>query len=253
MSICSKACPVPIATQDIASSATYTGIPVLLLISLSRPFNREPPPAITMPLSLISAESSGGVLSSTECTASAMAETGSESASSISSEVTSMVFGSPEIRFLPLTSTLSCSSLGNAVPAFIFSSSAVLSPIIILCFFLIYLTMASSNLSPAILMEVDTTIPPRDITAMSVVPPPISNTMLPLALDISKPAPIADAIGSSISLVVLAPALLAASITALFSTSVTPLGTQTTILGLIILLLPIALSMKYLSIFSVMS
>ena len=56
---------------------------------------------------------------------------------------------------------------------------------------------------------------------MSVVPPPISTIMLPQGLEMSIPAPIAAAIGSSIKYTLRAPACDAASITALFSTSVT--------------------------------
>ena len=43
-----------------------------------------------------------------------------------------------------------------------------------------------------------TTEPPNEITAMSVVPPPISTTIFPQGFEISIPAPIAAAIGSSI-------------------------------------------------------
>ena len=95
-----------------------------------------------------------------------------------------------------------------------------------------------------------TTIPPSEITATSDVPPPISTIILPFGFEISIPAPIAAAIGSSIKYVLLAPACIAASITARFSTSVTPLGTQIITLGLNIRLLHI-LSKKYLSIRSV--
>ena len=61
----------------------------------------------------------------------------------------------------------------------IFISSAVRSPISRLCFLRMYRTMASSILSPAHLMDSLTTELPREMTATSVVPPPISNTMLP--------------------------------------------------------------------------
>ena len=91
--------------------------------------------------------------------------------------------------------------------------------------------MASSKLSPATLIDVLTTFPPSEITAISVVPPPISTTMLPQAFEISIPAPIAAAIGSSIINTLLAPACLVASSTALLSTEVTALGTQTAIVG----------------------
>ena len=41
-------------------------------------------------------------------------------------------------------------------------------------------------------------MPDSEITATSVVPPPMSTTMLPVAAVTSRPAPIAAAIGSSI-------------------------------------------------------
>lgn len=43
-----------------------------------------------------------------------------------------------------------------------------------------------------------TTSPLREITAMSVVPPPMSMTMLAQGWDMSSPQPIAAAIGSEI-------------------------------------------------------
>ena len=46
-------------------------------------------------------------------------------------------------------------------------------------------------------IDVDVTIPPSEITATSVVPPPMSTTMLPVGSWIGSPAPIAAAIGSS--------------------------------------------------------
>ena len=55
-------------------------------------------------------------------------------------------------------------------------------------------------------MDVLTTVPPKEITAISVVPPPISTIMLPQGLEISIPAPMAAAIGSSIIATSLAPA-----------------------------------------------
>ena len=41
------------------------------------------------------------------------------------------------------------------------------------------------------------TMPPSEITATSVVPPPMSTTMLPVGSCTGSPAPIAAAIGSS--------------------------------------------------------
>ena len=66
--------------------------------------------------------------------------------------------------------------------------------------------IAWSKLSPAILMEVETTDPAMEMTATSVVPPPMSTTRLPNGLVTSIPAPIAAAIGSSTRNTSLAPA-----------------------------------------------
>ena len=120
-----------------------------------------------------------------------------------------------------------------------------------MCFFLIYLTIASSKSSPAIFIEVLTTVPPSEITAISAVPPPISTIIFPTAFEISIPAPIAAATGSSIIFTSLAPAEYVASSTAFFSTSVAPDGIHTAILGFLNVFLPTDLSIKYLSIFSV--
>ena len=55
--------PVPLTTQSNGSSAIYTGIPVLKLISLSIFLISAPPPANTIPFSAISDDNSGGVFS----------------------------------------------------------------------------------------------------------------------------------------------------------------------------------------------
>ena len=74
-------------------------------------------------------------------------------------------------------------------------------------------------------------MPPSDSTATSVVPPPISTTIEPVGSVTGRPAPIAAAIGSSISQTLRAPALSADSWMARRSTAVEPDGTQTTICG----------------------
>ncbi len=51
-------------------------------------------------------------------------------------------------------------------------------------------------MSPATLKDSAVTIPPREITATSLVPPPISTIIWPEAKLIGIPAPIADRIGS---------------------------------------------------------
>ena len=65
----------------------------------------------------------------------------------------------------------------------------------------------------------------------SVVPPPMSTIMQPAGSVIGRPAPIAAAIGSSISQASRVPAFIVASWTAFFSTSVTPEGMPTTTRG----------------------
>ena len=70
-------------------------------------------------------------------------------------------------------------------------------------------------------------MPPSEITATSVVPPPMSTIMFPVGSPTGSPAPIAAAIGSSIRYAWRAPAARVASSTARFSTPVTPDGTQT--------------------------
>jgi len=66
--------------------------------------------------------------------------------------------------------------------------------------------MASSKSSPATLIDVLTTVPPREITATSVVPPPMSTIIFPQGLLMSIPAPMAAATGSSTIKTSLAPA-----------------------------------------------
>ncbi len=58
-------------------------------------------------------------------------------------------------------------------------------------------TIASSILSPPTRMDLLTTMPASEITATSVVPPPMSTIMFPEGSVIGRPAPIAAAIGSS--------------------------------------------------------
>ena len=84
--------------------------------------------------------------------------------------------------------------------------------------------------SPAILTDLSQTIPDNAITAISVVPPPISTIILPLGCIISIPIPIAAAIGSCIKYTSLPFTLSADSLTARISTSVIPEGMQITIL-----------------------
>ena len=73
---------------------------------------------------------------------------------------------------------------------------------------------------------------PKDNTAISVVPPPISITIFPVGLLISRPAPIAATFGSSSINTFLAPHLSATSLIADFSIDVIFDGQQIKIVGL---------------------
>ena len=74
-------------------------------------------------------------------------------------------------------------------------------------------------------------MPPSEIMATSLVPPPTSTTMRPTGSAIGRPAPIAAASDSSIRWTSRAPALSDASSTARRSTSVTPEGAHMTSRG----------------------
>src|SRR6266508_3265434 len=86
-------------------------------------------------------------------------------------------------------------------------------------------TMVSSRSSPPIRMDSHRTMPDMDITATSVVPPPILTMVLAPGLDTGRPAPRAAATGSSIRKTLPAPALRTRASTARFSTWVVPYGT----------------------------
>ena len=89
----------------------------------------EPPPVMTMPLSMMSLASSGGVSSSTARTAVTTCCSGFSMASMTSELVSGMVRGRPATRSRPRTSSVSSRSSGRAVPMAILTSSAVRSPI----------------------------------------------------------------------------------------------------------------------------
>ena len=97
-----------------------------------------------------------------------------------------------------------------------------------LCWRLMYSWMSAVKSSPAILMELLDTMPPSEMTAISVVPPPMSTIMLPCGSVTLMPTPIAAAIGSKSRNTSRPPACSAESRTARSSTSVLPLGTPTT-------------------------
>ena len=145
----------------------------------------------------MSAESSGGVRSSATRTAFKIVATHSLSASRISLSSIVTVRGTPSIRLRPFTSIVSGFSSGYAEPISILICSAVRSPTSRLYLRFKYCITASSISLPATRTDREYTIPLMEITAMSVVPPPISTTMFPLGSSIGSPAPIAAAMACS--------------------------------------------------------
>ncbi len=95
-----------------------------------------------MPLSTISAASSGGVCSRATRTASMMVLIGPWHALRISSELMVNIFGMPSTRSLPLTSIVFSTSSEAAEPIMILMISAVLSPMSRLYSRLMYCMMA---------------------------------------------------------------------------------------------------------------
>ena len=98
-----------------------------------------------------------------------------------------------------------------------------------------------------------TTMPSSEITDTSVVPPPISHTILPAGSVIGIFAPMAAASDSSSTSTLPAPAFKALSCTALLSTSVIQLGIPITMRGLMSRWRGRILEIKYRIIFSVVS
>ena len=101
-----------------------------------------------------------------------------------------------------------------------------------LCCLRMYSSMSAVKSSPAMRMDLLLTMPPKAMTAISEVPPPMSMIMLPVGSSTSMPIPMAAAIGSWIRRTSLAPACSAESFTARSSTSVMPEGMQMTIFRL---------------------
>ena len=122
-----------------------------------------------------------------------------------------------------------------------------------LYFFLMYWMMASSISLLAMRTDLAITMPEREMTATSVVPPPMSTIMLPPGSVIGRSAPMAAAMACSIRKTSLALARRAASRTARRSTSVISEGMPITMRGLRNWFPVRVFLMKYCSIFSVIS
>jgi hypothetical protein len=92
----------------------------------------------------------------------------------------------------------SSSSSFAAEPIASLIASALWEPIAIRCSSRMWLVIASSRSYPPTRRERETTMPPSEITATSLVPPPTSTTIRPIGSAIGIPAPIAAASDSSI-------------------------------------------------------
>ena len=114
-----------------------------------------------------------------------------------SSAQITMVFGKPLTRSRSRISACGSPGDGQADPTAILISSAVRSPSMSEYSFLAKTMSAWSISSPPARMDWQVTMPPSEITATSVVPPPTSTTMVPAGSCTGSPAPIAAAIGSS--------------------------------------------------------
>src|SRR3989338_8593931 len=168
--------------------------------------------------------------------------------------VTLISRGSPVTKSRPRTMYSSVILPGAMEAMAIFVSSALLSPMSILNSLRTWPTISVLNLSPAMRTLREFTKPPSAITPMSVVPPPMSMTMLPRGSWTGSSMPIAAAIGSSMMWTSRAPADLAASRTARTSTEVMPEGIPMTTRGPRSLVCPAcAFPMRYESISEVTS
>ena len=170
--------------------------------------------------------SSGGAFERQRTTESTIAWTTSSIDARTSSGESVTVLGRPETRSRPRTSAWASSGVGAAEPMATLISSAVRSPMAMPYSLRTYSWMAASRSKLPTRTASSATMPPSEITAVSLVPPPMSITIEPTGSLIGRPAPIAAAIGWAMSCGSAAPAFLAASVTARFSTSVIADGTQ---------------------------
>ena len=137
---------------------------------------------------MMSATSSGGVSSIVSLIVSTIWATDISIASRIWSAPTSTERGRPVSRSRPRRVTRWLShSPGYADPIAILMSSAVRSPRNRLYSRRAYLTMSMSISSPPMRIERETTMPPSEMTATSVVPPPMSTISEPGRLGHRQP------------------------------------------------------------------
>ena len=204
-----------------------TGIPSCSLRKFARPRNSGAPPVSTRPVSARSATSSGLHCSITALMQLRIASTGERSASRISSLVTTAFRGTPLIVSSPLTSRDSSCSSGKRAADFDFDLFRRLQADLQRE---VAFEIIDDGFVHFVTGDADRTTD-DDVgqahEATSVVPPPMSQTMLASGSEIGSPAPMPAAFDSSSRCTRPAPrsALLK---TARFSTGVMPPGTAIT-------------------------
>ena len=104
----------------------------------------------------------------------------------------SVCAGTPEVRSLPYTLFASSVPSSNTANSFL-RRSAVLFPIRNSRFLLTRPAIAASSVSPPVFSSRFMTIPPRESTDNSVVPPPKLAIKIPVSFITSSPSPTASA------------------------------------------------------------
>ena len=194
---CSSARPVPSATQFSEFSATWQGTPVTWVRSLSMLRSSEPPPDITMPLSMMSLDSSGRRL----------LEHGADGRDDLLERLLEGLHdlragqrdrarqAGDEVPAADLHVQLALQRQGRADRDLdLFGGALADHQVVLLA------DVGGDRLVEAIAADAqrrDTTIPPSEITAISLVPPPMSMMRLPDGPLMGTFAPMAAASGSS--------------------------------------------------------
>ena len=169
--------PDPRTTERKGSSATRTGTPSSWRMRSSSPRSNAPPPVSTMPRSRMSPESSGGHTSSGPDQLDDLQHRSLDRAAHFWRGDGDRV-GQPGREVASCDRMLSSSRKGNAEPAPTLMSWALRSPSSREYSLLTWLMIASSISSPPRRSDLELTMPPRLMTATSVVrhrcPPPCS-------------------------------------------------------------------------------
>ena len=152
-----------------------------------------------MPFCMMSDARSGFVFLNVSLMCTTISSQGPTSAARTSSDWMVTSFGCSVMTSWPemIMSRSRPSSNGRMEPILILMISAVRSPILMPRRSRRCMAMASSMRLPARRSDDEVTMPPSEMTATSVVPPPMSTTMEPVGSVTGRSAPMAAAMGSS--------------------------------------------------------